>query len=74
VKLQHRFGFTPAEARLAAALAEGLTLEEFATTKGISVGTARAQLKSAMEKADVHTQAQLVGTILRSLAALVRGI
>lgn len=71
-KLERRFGFTPAEARLAAALAEGATLEQFAVKRGISVGTARTQLKSAMDKADVHTQAQLVGTILRSLAAVIR--
>ena len=72
-RLQARYGFTPAEAKLAAAIAEGVTLEEFAAQRGISVGTARAQLKSVMAKADVHTQAQLAGAILRSLAALVRG-
>lgn len=74
VKLQQRFGFTPAESRLAASLAEGSTLEGFATKRGISIGTARVQLKAAMAKADARTQAQLVGAILRSLAALVRGV
>lgn len=72
-KLQRRFGFTPAEARLAAALAEGATVEEFAQKRQVSIGTARSQLKSALGKADAHTQAQLVGTILRSLAVLVKG-
>lgn len=74
LKLQRRFGFTPAEARLAASLAEGVTLEEFSIKRGISIGTARVQLKSAMSKADARTQAQLVGIILRSLVAFVRGI
>ncbi len=73
VKLQRQFGFTPAESRLAIALAEGATLEDFATKRGISVGTVRTQVKSAMDKADVHTQAQLVGVVLRSVAAFVRG-
>lgn len=72
-KLQRRFGFTAAEARLVAALAEGATVEEFAQKRRVSVSTARSQLKSAMGKADAHTQAQLVGTILRSLAALIKG-
>jgi DNA-binding CsgD family transcriptional regulator/PAS domain-containing protein len=72
-RLQRQFGFTPAESKLAAAIAEGATLEEFSMRRRVSLNTARTQLKSAMNKADVHTQAQLVGVVLRSLAAVVGG-
>jgi DNA-binding CsgD family transcriptional regulator len=73
LRLRRQFGFSPAESKLAAAIAEGTTLEEFSVKRGVSVTTVRAQLKSAMSKADVHTQAQLASTVLRSLAALVCG-
>jgi DNA-binding CsgD family transcriptional regulator len=36
---------------------------EIATELGLSVHTIRTQLKRAMAKADVHTQAALVATV-----------
>lgn len=62
-------GLTPAEARLAARLRFGQTLKEAAEELGISVNTARNQLKSVFEKLGVNRQADLVRH-LAELAAL----
>jgi pimeloyl-ACP methyl ester carboxylesterase/DNA-binding CsgD family transcriptional regulator len=62
-------GLTPAEARLAARLRFGQSLKEAAEELGISVNTARNQLKSVFEKLGVNRQADLVRH-LAELAAL----
>lgn len=67
-------GLTLAEARLAARLRFGLSLKEAAAELGISVNTARNQLKSIFEKLGVNRQADLVRhlTELAALAARIR--
>ncbi|MDX5367573.1 MAG: alpha/beta fold hydrolase [Alphaproteobacteria bacterium] len=62
-------GLTPAEARLAARLRFGQSLKEAAEELGISINTARNQLKSVFEKLGVNRQADLVRH-LAELAAL----
>ncbi|MEZ5606004.1 MAG: helix-turn-helix transcriptional regulator [Burkholderiaceae bacterium] len=62
--LRHFYRMTPAEARLADALLNGLSLQEHAQRQGISIHTARAQYKSAAAKAGVSRQADFVRTIL----------
>lgn len=57
-------GFTLAEARLAAALASGAALTDYANAVGVTRETVRSQLKSIMLKAEVHRQADLVRVIL----------
>ena len=64
-------GVTPAEASLVAALAQGKTLEEHAALRGISIGTARNQLKQALAKTGSSRQADLVRLALTSAAAHV---
>lgn len=64
------FGLTPAEALLTAALAQGLTVKEYAATRGIAEGTARMQLKSALAKAGVGRQTDLVRHVYTALAQL----
>jgi DNA-binding CsgD family transcriptional regulator/PAS domain-containing protein len=54
------FGLTPAEARLAAALAGGQTLVEAAARYGVAVGTMRTQLKSIFGKVGVNRQQDLI--------------
>lgn len=68
------FGLTPAEARLAAALKDGLALKEAAAALNISVNTARNQIKSVFEKLGVNRQGDLIRhlTELSQLAAYIR--
>lgn len=63
-KLQALFGLTSAEARVAAALADGKSLEEFARSANLSAHTVRAQLKVALEKTGARRQAELVRVVL----------
>jgi DNA-binding CsgD family transcriptional regulator len=63
--LRHGFNLTPAESRLALALAEGDTLHEFALRQGVSVGTARIQLKAVMAKTSTRRQSELVALLGR---------
>ncbi|MDE2597558.1 MAG: helix-turn-helix transcriptional regulator, partial [Sphingomonadales bacterium] len=65
--LRDLLGLTPAEARLAAALAEGGTLVGTARRLGIAHNTAKVQLRAIFAKTGVNRQAQLVA-LLASLA------
>lgn len=58
--LRDWFSLTPAEARLAATLAEGGSLEDFAATRGISLNAARFLLKGVFGKTGTNRQPQLV--------------
>lgn len=63
--LQQVFNLTPAEARLALGLAEGLDLQEISELHGVSVGTLRVQLKAVFAKTNTKRQAQLVVLLAR---------
>jgi DNA-binding CsgD family transcriptional regulator len=58
--------FTPAEARVVERLAGGLRTSDIAATLGVSIHTVRTQLKRAMRKAGVHTQAAMVAALYAS--------
>ena len=69
------FDLTPAEARLAAALASGTPLKAAALANGIKFTTARSYLEKIFRKTGTHQQSQLVtllktvrGTLQRSAA------
>jgi len=64
------FGFTQAEARIAAGLASGKLLSELEIDLNISHNTARAHLRSMFMKADVSRQSQLVFVLANCVAAL----
>jgi DNA-binding CsgD family transcriptional regulator/PAS domain-containing protein len=64
------FRLSPAEARLWAALADGKRLADIAAEHGVSVNTARVQLRSLFQKTGVHRQADLLRLALE--AALPR--
>lgn len=68
------FGLTPAEARLSSRLKDGLPLKEAADELGISVNTARNQIKSVFEKLGVNRQSDLIRhlTELSQLAAYIQ--
>lgn len=62
--LQGLYALTPAEARLTAALAAGKTLQDVSGECGISLHTARSQLKAVMRKTDTNRQTDLIRTVL----------
>lgn len=57
------FELTPAQARLAAILARGDSVEEAAQATGISIATARNHLKAIFQKTGTHRQAELVALL-----------
>lgn len=61
-----RWALTSAEARVVQSLAMGLRPSEIAASLGLSVHTIRTQLKRAMVKAAVHSQAALVAHLYSS--------
>ncbi len=63
------FGLTPAESRLATALCHGLTLREYAQQQGVTVGTARCQLKQVLAKMQASRQSALIQQICSSAIA-----
>lgn len=58
------FGITPAQARLASLIVDGKDLVEAAAILGISINTARTQLKRMFKKTGSHSQPTLVRAIL----------
>ena len=67
--IRELFGLTPAEGALAAALGEGLTLQNYAERHGVSVGTVRNQLKSIFAKTGATRQPELVRLLCASVSA-----
>ena len=59
IVLGSRFKLTPAEARIAIGIARGKPLADIADIHGITVQTARTQLKSVFFKTRTNRQAQL---------------
>jgi DNA-binding CsgD family transcriptional regulator len=64
------FGLTPAEAQLAAALGAGASIADHAAQRGITVGTARIQLKQVLAKTGTARQSELIRRLCNSLAAI----
>jgi DNA-binding CsgD family transcriptional regulator len=60
--VQH-FGLTPAEFRLCAALADGVSLKACAQNWNRSYETLRSQLKTVLAKTGTHRQAELVALL-----------
>lgn len=64
------FDLTPAEAAVTRRLATGLSLEDAATSLGISRNTARAHLRSIFSKSGITRQTELVRLVLNSAVLL----
>lgn len=64
LRLQQLFGFTPAEARIAAALSNGLAPDGIAAALGLRINTVRWHIKRLLGKTGASTQAQLVRLLL----------
>jgi DNA-binding CsgD family transcriptional regulator len=69
-RLARAFGLTAAEARLAAALATGTSLTDYAGTAQITIGTARWYLKQALAKTNSHRQSELVRCVITTVGGL----
>ncbi|HEX3756439.1 MAG TPA: LuxR C-terminal-related transcriptional regulator [Rhizomicrobium sp.] len=63
------FDLSPAEAKLAAALARGQSLKQAAAGMGITFSTARTYIESVFRKTGTHQQSQLVA-LLKSTPAI----
>jgi len=63
--LSQAFGLSPAEARLAALIAAGLSPERAAEELGIARETARNQLKAVFAKTGTHRQSELAALLAR---------
>jgi DNA-binding CsgD family transcriptional regulator len=68
--LQDMFALTPAESTIAAALAEGNSVEYITRTYRITLNTARTHLKRIFAKTNTRRQGELVALLTRSVAAL----
>jgi DNA-binding CsgD family transcriptional regulator len=68
--LVSQFGFTAAEADVAASLAAGETIDTIANRRGVSRETVRAQVKSIFGKTGVQSQSQLIASLASSIGAL----
>lgn len=66
-KLRDLFALTPAEARVALAIFEGLSPKEAAIRLGVSFNTVRAQLVRVLGKTGVRRQADLVRLMMRAV-------
>lgn len=61
---------TPAEARLALAVASRKSLKQYAAEAGISFHTARAQMRALLDKTDTHRQVDLVHKLANIFGAI----
>jgi DNA-binding CsgD family transcriptional regulator len=64
------FGLTPREARLVISLANGGTLEDYASETGVSKNTARTHLYASFRKVGVSQQSSLVSHVIRTIYGL----
>jgi DNA-binding CsgD family transcriptional regulator len=57
--VRESFGLSPAELRLAEAICNGMSLDEFAANNGTSLNTVRSQAKQIFAKTGVRRQVEL---------------
>ena len=70
--LEQLFSLSPAEARLAQLLADGLSMDEAAMQLGVSRNTVRSQLQAVFAKTGTNRQGDLVRLLLSSAATLAQ--
>lgn len=63
------FALSPAESRLTIALCQGHTVNDYAAAHGVSIGTARFQLKQVLAKTQAPRQSDLVRRVCTSVVA-----
>lgn len=70
--LRSLYGLTAAEARLAQALVNGLSLQEYADQQALSIHTVRSHFRTISQKAGVKRQTDFVRAVLTGPAMLRR--
>jgi DNA-binding CsgD family transcriptional regulator len=73
-QLSDFYGFTKAQARLAAKLFQGYTINEAADALHISVNTARTHMRGIYAKTGVRTQAELLGVLSTGLTSYGKSV
>jgi len=68
--LEDLYGFTHSEAELVRLLSTGISLEEAAHTRGVSLNTARSHLKHAFSKTGTSRQGELVRLIVTGVGQI----
>ena len=63
--LSQMFGLTRTEASIANWLVSGRSIDEYTQHRGVSLETARSQLKAVLSKTGMSRQAQLVAALAR---------
>jgi DNA-binding CsgD family transcriptional regulator/PAS domain-containing protein len=66
-ELRQLYALTASEARLAALLASGKSLDEASSAMGVTMNTARAYVKRVYNKTGVHRQSELIRILLLGL-------
>lgn len=69
--LEELFGLTPAEARVALSLSNGLSISETARAHSTTRNTVRTQVRAVFAKMGINSQARLIRTTLISVVALM---
>ncbi len=72
-QVQHLYGLTASEGRLAAALAAGVSLADYARAGSVTLNTVRGHLKNIFGKTGTHSQTQLVRLIVSDLTTHIDG-
>ena len=68
--LESLYHLTRAEADLVRLIAEGRSLEDVASERGVTINTVRSQLKQVFSKTDTNRQGELVHLVLTGIASL----
>lgn len=68
--LESLYGLTKAEAELVGLLTQGDSLDEAAKRRGVTVNTARSQLKQAFAKTGTRRQGELIQFILTGVSSV----
>jgi DNA-binding CsgD family transcriptional regulator len=68
--LREVYGLTEAETQLVELLCDGHSLEEIAARRGVTLNTARSQLKQVFAKTNTHRQSELVRLVLAAIAPI----
>lgn len=68
--LMEMYGLTPAEAELAQILSHGMSLEDAARLRHVTLNTARSQLKQIFAKTDTRRQGELLQLVLSGVASI----